>query len=132
MIDLTDLQEDILTLAIKHPDMTNGEIADVLNCSEEYVGEVRRDYEHAVDESKVDNELNTIRRNARDVNMGNGGILDALILKPLVLTLTFSFWALETSFEESFWLLEKGVGLMFWLIELPFRLLDVITGPDNK
>lgn len=132
MIDLTDLQEDILTLATKHPDMTNRDIADVLDCSEEYVGEVLRDYEHAVDESKVTNELNTIRRNARDVNMGNGGILDALVLRPMVLLLSLSFWALETSLEVSFWLLERGVGLMFWLIELPFRILDALAGSSKN
>ena len=51
MIELTDLQEDILTLAVENPEMTNQEIADVLDCSENWAGEVRRKYEHAVDES---------------------------------------------------------------------------------
>ena len=60
MIDLTDLQEDILTLAVEDPDKTNDEIAAILDCSPDWVGEVRRKYEHKVNESKVTDELKTV------------------------------------------------------------------------
>ncbi|WP_276298815.1 hypothetical protein [Halorussus lipolyticus] len=60
MIDLTDLQEDILTLAVEHPDKTNEEIAAILDCSPDWVGDVRRDYEHKVNENQVTDELNTV------------------------------------------------------------------------
>lgn len=60
MIELTDLQEDILTLAVDDPDRTNEEIADVLDCSPDWVGEVRRKYEHKVAQSEVTDELKTV------------------------------------------------------------------------
>lgn len=60
MIDLTDLQEDILTLAVEDPDRTNEEIAEILDCSPDWVGEVRRKYEHKVNEEEVTDELLTV------------------------------------------------------------------------
>lgn len=60
MIELTDLQEDILTLAVEDPDMTNEEIADVLDCSPDWVGEVRRKYGSKVNEEEINDELQTV------------------------------------------------------------------------
>lgn len=62
MIELTDLQEDILALAVEQPDLTNRDIAEVLDCSEDWVGEVRNKYEPKVDENQIDPEepLNTV------------------------------------------------------------------------
>lgn len=60
MIDLTDLQEDILTLAVDDPDRTSEEIAAILDCSPDWVGEVRRKYEHKVNENEVTGELKTV------------------------------------------------------------------------
>jgi hypothetical protein len=144
MIDLTDLQEDILTLAVKNPDLTNEEIADVLDCSPNWVGEVRRKYEHSVDESQVDDSLNTVRGNAQTVktSSGGGGLLDFFIIMPLELTLAFTVWALENGLNLtvwtldnglrlSVWLLENGLALTIWLLELPFRILDAGSGSKD-
>lgn len=60
MIELTDLQEDILTLAVEDPDMTNEEIAEILDCSPDWVGEVRRKYGSKVNEEEVNDELKTV------------------------------------------------------------------------
>jgi hypothetical protein len=136
MIDLTDLQEDILTLAVKNPEMTNEEIADVLDCSPNWVSEVRRKYEYSVDESQVGDSLNTVRGNAQTVanSSGGGGLLDFFIIMPLELSLAFTVWALETglnltvwtldnTLKLSVWLLDKMLALSIWLLELPFRIL---------
>ena len=64
MIDLTDLQEDILTLAVDDPDRTSEEIAAILDCSPDWVGEVRRKYEHKVNENEVTGELKTVSGSA--------------------------------------------------------------------
>ncbi|USZ68315.1 hypothetical protein NGM10_00905 [Halorussus salilacus] len=134
MIDLTDLQEDILTLAVKNPEMTNEEIADVLDCSPNWVGEVRRKYEHAVDESQVDDSLNTVRGNAQTVksSSGGGGLLGFFIIMPLELSLAFTVWALENSLRLSVWLLEKTLALSIWLLELPFRILGGLAGSSKN
>jgi len=132
MIDLTDLQEDILTLAVENPDMTNEEIAEILDCSEEWVGEVRRKYEHKVNENKVDKDLNTRRGTANTVSANSGGALDTLVITPIILSLELTFWVLENSLKLTFWLVEKTLEVSFWLLELPFRILDALAGSKKN
>lgn len=66
MDDFTDLQEDILTLAVKHPQMTDGEIADALDCSVGKVGNVRLNYREEFERSQLDDELATVSADATD------------------------------------------------------------------
>ncbi|WP_135805197.1 Lrp/AsnC family transcriptional regulator [Halorussus marinus] len=101
MIELTDLQEDILTLAVENPEMTNEEIAEILDCSEEWVGEVRRKYEQKVSESKVSQELQTVAGTAKNPPQPGNSVLDTDeidtfdVVMVLFLLLIIGRWAMN-------------------------------------
>jgi len=125
MIELTDLQEDILTLAVKRDDLSNQDIADILDCSEEYVGEVRRDYEGKVDESAVSSGLNTVSGEVSGVSTSgstsssssSGGsspsVIGLLVFGPIKLMI---------------WLMVVAFKLMIWMIWFPFYVLGKLFG----
>ncbi|KZN26524.1 hypothetical protein A4G99_21030 [Haladaptatus sp. R4] len=104
MIDLTDLQEDILTLAVQNPDITNKEIADRLDCSENYAGEIRRKYEGSVDEEQISGKLNSVSNSSGS----SGGLL------------SFVLFLIVAPFK-----------LAIWVTLLPFRILGAIFGGSS-
>lgn len=109
MIDLTELQEDILTLAIENPDRTNKEIAAILDCSPDWVGEVRRKYEHKVNEAEVTDDLKTASGTASNPPMPNSGESGSsydvgIVAATAIWWLPILAWA-QGSSPESAWIL---------------------------
>lgn len=107
-IELTDLEEDILVVAHRNPDMTNEEIAEKLDCSASWVTETRNKYESKVPDSEIPNTLNGDYSNG-----GGGSLLGGLFYLCVVLPAKLTFWALEVSAK-----------LTLWAVALPFKLLS--------
>lgn len=118
-IDLTDLEEDILTVAKQNPDMTNEEIAEKLNCSASWVGEVRGKYESKIPEDEIPDELNG--------SYSGGGGFDGGFLF-IEVPIRFTLWMLEVSIRATVWTIEKSIIVSVWVIALPFRILDALFG----
>ncbi|WP_136688671.1 hypothetical protein [Halorhabdus amylolytica] len=138
-VDLTGLQEDILTLAVEDPDLTNEEIADRLDCSPQYVSDVRNQFEHKVDADSLNGDLSSSGQSTSSGNsteftpasavnslpsatkvatgwpstIGSTGPIGALILMP---------------FRFMIWLLIVGLKFLVWLIVLPFYVLKKLLG----
>lgn len=120
-IDLTDLEEDILTVAKQNPDLTNEEIAEKLDCSASWVGEVRDRYESKVPKDEIPDELNG------DYS-GGGGFDGGFLFFFIEVPIRFTLWMLEVSIRATVWTIEKSIIVSVWLIALPFRILDALFG----
>lgn len=93
MIELSDLQKDILKMAVEHDgDITNKEIAERLDCSEDWAGETRRKYEHKVNEEEIPDDWQSVREpKSLDSDDEPGAVGPALLL---ILAIAL-MWAVE-------------------------------------
>ncbi|NHN40062.1 hypothetical protein G9C85_00215 [Halorubellus sp. JP-L1] len=110
MIELSNLEEDILSLAAHEPDYTERELARELNCSITEVEDVLEKYGDKVDDEEV---------KPRDEIKGKssgGSVLLWLFLLPFKIC----WWGFVFSIKAMFWMLEVSIGIMFWFLGLIF------------